>query len=944
MSLALCCGVFLNACSTTDIKKPSISIVEEVNYQNDKLTIPYKKYKLSNGLELILHQDNSDPLVHVDVTYHVGSAREEPGKSGFAHFFEHMMFQGSKNIADEAHFKIITEAGGTLNGTTNSDRTNYYQTVPANQLEKVLWLESDRMGFMLEAVTSDKFEVQRETVKNERGQRYDNRPYGLLSERVDEALYPKNHPYSWQTIGYVDDLNRVTVADLKAFFLRWYGPNNATLTIGGDIDIEQTLAWVERYFGEIPMGPEVKDEVKTPVSLSETRYISMEDEVHLPLVYLKFPTVQARHEDEAPLDILSDILGTGKTSLFYKNLVKSGYAINAAVNHPCQELACSFSLYALANPQKQLKLSDLEQVIRDTLLEFEQRGVTDADLQKTQVAMEASTIYGLQSVHGKVSTLAYNNTFGGEPDKVQYDLDRYNAVTKADVMRVFKKYIKDKHAVVMSIVPKGKLDLVAKPDNYTFTNRKDLRISLVNDDKLDYRYIDSAIDRTITPIAKTNKAVKLPEYWQSEFDNGIKLIGTKNSETPTITLSIGIEGGTWLEDKSQAGLASLTADLMNETTKNYSNEAIAQELEKLGSSINVSASGRYTWISLSSLTKNLDKSLELLEEKLFKPAFNEVDFTRLKNQTLQHLAHAKKNPDTVAKWAFNHMLYGQDNRISYPDVGTIETLEAIKLSDVKAYYSSYYSPKKTEVVIVGDIDKTTIINKLSFLTKWQGQDYSLPKFNDFPKLDGQHVYFLHQDKAKQSVIRLGKRSQPYDATGEHFKSKLMNFTLGGAFNSRINLNLREDKGYTYGARSGFRAGKNLGQFVASAGVKQAHTADSLAEIRKEINLYQSQGLSSDELVFMQKAFTQSDALEYETPQDKALFLQRLQEFSLSPDYVEKQMMIINQVTVDDLNAIAKKELNLSDMQTLIVGDRVKVLPQLEKAGYKVIELSSTFKK
>ena len=346
----------------TSIAFSQARLIQKVEKKGNEIVIPFSKYELPNGLTVIISEDHSDPVVHVDVTYHVGSAREEIGKSGFAHFFEHMMFEGSDHVADREHFKIVTESGGTLNGSTNRDRTNYFETVPSNQLEKMLWLESDRMGFLLDAVTQQKFEIQRETVKNERGQNYDNRPYGLAGEVTSKALYPYGHPYSWLTIGYVEDLNRVNVNDLKHFFLRWYGPNNATLTIAGDVNTKDVLQKVEKYFGSIPRGPEVKPVQLPPVKLAHTEYVSYVDNyAKLPMLQITYPTVRDFSEDMAPLECLAQVLGQGKTSFLYQNLVKTQQALRASAYSSLDELAGTFVFSVIPLPGH--NLADMEKLV-----------------------------------------------------------------------------------------------------------------------------------------------------------------------------------------------------------------------------------------------------------------------------------------------------------------------------------------------------------------------------------------------------------------------------------------------------------------------------------------------------------------------------------------------------------------------------------------------------
>ena len=739
-TLSLTIGVmFVAACQHVSIEQSKNETTSQ-ELATTAVSIPYEKYKLKNGLTVILHEDHSDPLVHVDVTYHVGSAREDIGKSGFAHFFEHMMFQGSKHVADEQHFKVITESGGNLNGTTNTDRTNYFETVPANQLEKVLWLESDRMGYLLEAVDQTKFENQRETVKNERAQRVDNQPYGLRFELNGEALYPEGHPYSWMTIGYVEDLDRVSVNDLKAFFKRWYGPNNAVLTIGGDIDVAKTKAWVKKYFGEIPAGPKVEEPKPQPATLKETRYITLEDKVHLPLLQITYPTVYGRHEDEAPLDVLADILGGGKTSLFYKNLVKEGIAVQAVVSHPCRELACEFQLLALANPAKITSLSTLQNVLNETLKEFEQRGVTADDLARTKGQIEARTVFGLQSVSGKVSALAANETFYQTPDLIAEDIERYNAVTAEDVMRVYKKYIKDANSVVLSVVPKGQVSLAAAEQNFERPIRNiDVETVKVTDEEV-FSSAPSSFDRSVMPVAGEAPVVDVPDYWEAELANGIEVLGVTSTETPTVTLTIGMDGGMLLDPEGKAGTAYLTALLMNETTKNYSNEELASELAKLGSAIRFSTAGRYSQIYVSTLTKHLDETLALLQEKLFNPAFSEEDFARMKERVIQGLQQQAKTPSSLARRARDLILFGDENRVSLPDEGTLETVQNITLNDVKSFYANYYSPDKASIVAVGNLSKQSMVNTLDFIGQWQGKTYEFADYSEFPKYDENQIF------------------------------------------------------------------------------------------------------------------------------------------------------------------------------------------------------------
>lgn len=933
-------------------------LVQKVTKKGKEIVIPYERYVLPNGLTLIIHEDHSDPIVHVDVTYHVGSAREEINKSGFAHFFEHMMFQGSDNVADEEHFKIVTESGGTLNGTTNRDRTNYFETLPANQLEVALWLEADRMGFLLDAVTQQKFEVQRATVKNERGQNYDNRPYGLVQENISKNLYPYGHPYSWLTIGYVEDLDRVNVNDLKNFFLRWYGPNNAVLTVGGDVNPQQVVKLVEKYFGSIPRGPEVKNMPPMPAKLDKDRYVSFEDNyIRLPLLAMVFPVPQARSTDEIALDCLAEILGQGKNSILYQKMVKSQQALQASTFNNGSELAGEFYFQVIPSAGK--SLADMEKLLRESIAEFEKRGVSNEDIEKFVAQREALLINRLSSVSGKVSTLAAYYTFTGNANFITEELKRLKNLKKEDVIRVYNQYIKGKPAVILSYYPKGQKNVAAE-DNYTID-----KSGYVAPDYgyagLKYNKPKDNFDRSKRPASGPNPVVKVPPVWKKEMTNGIQIIGTRNSEIPTVTILLRLKNGGHLNLMPQkAGVASMLADLMNESTQNYTAEQMALELEKLGSTISVSADDDGLVFNVQCLKKNLDKTLKLFEERLYRPKFDPADFERLKKQNLQSLKNQQTQPTFIASDVYGKLLHGPNEIRAISVDGTPETLEQISLEDVKTLYEfAQIKPAtlKGNLVVVGDVTEAEILPKLAFLGKVgkaqptdnvpEAREGFRNKYTPEPikPIEKTRIYLVDKPKSAQSEIRIGyvTPNLKYDATGEYYQTYLMSYVLGGAFNSRINLNLRENKGWTYGARASFVGGQYDTRFTASGGIKIQATDSAVFEFMKEIKNYAESGITDAELAFTKASIGQSEALRYETSFQKANFLNRILEYNLPTNYTETQSKILKDITKEQINALAKKYLPYNNMIIVVVGDKAVVGKGLMRLGYQITELDATGK-
>ncbi len=922
--------------------KAQPKFVEKVEKsQSDELVIPYEKYVLPNGLTVLIHEDHSDPVVHVDVTYHVGSAREEIGKSGFAHFFEHMMFQGSDNVADEQHFKIITEAGGTLNGTTNRDRTNYFETVPSNQLEKMLWLEADRMGFLLDAVTQQKFEVQRATVKNERGQNYDNRPYGLVQETIARNIFPYGHPYSWLTIGYVEDLNRVNVQDLKNFFLRWYGPNNAVVTVGGDLNTKQTLALIEKYFGSIPRGPEVSKTVLPAPVLNADRYVSMVDDyAKIPMLYVAMPSTPTFSQDEAALDCFAEIFGGSNTSILYQRLVKTQKATRAFCFNMTSELAGNLQFAVM--PKTGTSLADMEKELRACLLEFETKGVSDEDIARFRQKMEASMIDELESVSGKVSQLAEFYTFTGNANYLKENLRRYTSVTRDDVMRVFNQYVKGKPMLVLSVLTKGNEAVKAASDNYTLNTNAGYTAPDYGYSSLSYKKPKDNFDRSKMPASGANPSVKEPAFIIRELED-MKMIYSRSDELPVVVLNFRIKGGLLAEQAnlSKVGLAGMFTSMMDEDNQQYSAEQMSVEMEKLGSEINIYSDFDATVVSVRCLRKNLNATLDLMEARLLKPKFLPETFDRIRNQMLEDIKNRKTRAASVAGVAFDKVLFGSKSIQGLTQNET--TLNAITLADVEEYYRTYMHRGGLEMVVVGSLGESeafSILERMKKLPQGRAKLPAVPALMQ-NKPSAKTLYLIDIPRAAQTEFRVGYANElTYNPTGEYYRCMLANYSLGGAFNSRLNLNLRENRGWTYGARSGFSASAYNGNFQFSAGIKAAATDSALVEIMRDMEQYSMGGVTKDELSFMKNSLGQSEARKYETGFQKAGFIGNILRYGLKPGFVQDQNKILEGMKVSDINQLAKKWLNPERMHILLVGDKAKIAPGLEKQGYKIIELSS----
>lgn len=901
------------------------------------LKIAYEKYKLANGLEVILHADQSDPIVAVAIFYHVGSNREEKGRTGFAHLFEHMLFQESQHVGQDQFFKKIQGVGGTLNGFTNHDFTGYFEIVPRNNLEMCLWLESDRMGYLLPTVTAAAFANQQDVVQNEKRQRVDNVPYGHTSYVIHKLLFPEDHPYNWQVIGSFEDLKNATLADVRQFFKKWYGPNNATLVVAGDFDRAQAQQWIAKYFGELPAPPPVADPQPMPVSLEKTKRAFHEDNfARSPELTMTFPTVQQYHKDAYALELLGELLASGKKAPLYKVIVEEKKLAPAAPAYQrSMEMTGYFQCRVRTFPDK--NLTEVEKAIHEAFARFEQEKFTAQDLARIKAKTETDFYNGIASILNKAFQLATYNELAGSPDFLTQDIQNSLAVTSEDIWRVYNQYLKDKPYVLTSFVPQGKVELVAENSE---------RFPVVEEAITEAQgatpaaaaaaapveKLPSSFDRSVEPPAGQPPALTLPKIWTHTLKNGLRIYGIEHKELPLVDFSLTLKGGMLLDEPGKVGVANLMTDIMMEGTKNKTPLELQEAIAALGATIRMSTADETIVIQANTLSSKLEQTYALFEEMLLEPRWDEKEFARIKQETIETINRRNVDPASVAEKVHRKLIYGPGHILSHPTLGEPAVVEKITLDDLKAFYERNYSPSVSHIAVVGNISKDKAIKLFSALErKWPAQEVKFTDYPAPPPVEKSRLYFVDMPGAKQSQIRIGYLALPYTHP-DYYAATVMNYKLGGSFNGILNLILREEKGYTYGARSAFIGTSVPGPFVAYAGVRSNATLESVQIFKDEMAKYRL-GLADEDFAFTKSALLNANALRFETLGALRGMLDQIALYGLPFDYIKQQERTVAEMSKARHQALAQQYVDPERMIYLVVGDAATQLEGLKQLGW-----------
>ncbi|MCL2737958.1 MAG: insulinase family protein [Bacteroidales bacterium] len=913
--------LFAFACSSPD-QTPSLS---------------YESYTLDNGLKIVLHQDHSDPIVALAIQYHVGSGREKTGKTGFAHFFEHMLFQRSENLPRNAFFQKIAAMGGSFNGSTNADGTNYFETVPRDALEKILWMESDRMGFVINTVTQGGLEREIDIVSNEKRQNYDTQPYGQSSIIIAKELYPEGHPYSWTTIGEIDDLRSATIEDVKEFYATFYVPNNATMVLAGDFDKAQAKQLIEKYFGEIPKGKEVPRPTPRPAQLSQNKNMMWEDDfARLPELVLVFPGIEQYHKDANALSALVSLIASGKQSPMYKVIVeekKLAPGVNG--NSMSREMAgqLHFSVRAFEN----VDLNDVYAAIHEAFARFEAEGVNEQELERIKIMQEVNLYNRMGSIQGKALMMARDNEFGGSPVASFNELKKFQSVTKQQIMDVYNRYIKGKTYLTLSTVPQGQKNLalansvmaVVSTEKVDEIESKSEAGQLIDDD---YERTPSAFDRSIEPDYLPNRPeITVPKIWNFTTANGMAVYGIGHHELPIVQANISIRGGAMLDPTDKRGVAYLNARLMNEGTALKTADQLESAMGLLGARITVSSGFEGMNISISGLAKNFPKVMELVEEMLLQPRFDEAALQRVKMQTKSMIRQNSANPRSIAQTTRDILLYGANGTFATPEYGTAASIDNISMDDIKTFYAAYISPSVASFTIAGDIEKADCERLLASLSStWQATAVTIPAPVQGIPAQTATIYFVDNPGVTQSMIFVSKRGMPMNDPN-YYPSIIANYRLGTGSQGMLFDVIRLQRGYTYGAYSTFENGLYRNSFTASSSVQGSVTKESVEIFKELISTY---GPKFDETMLLgtKDAMMRAMASSFETVGALVNMLNNIATYGLPLDYVKQNEKTLDNITVAQIKETINKTMNPNDMVYVVVGDAKTQMAPLGTLG------------
>lgn len=903
--------------STSENGQTDVAVAEAQAF-----TLDYEAFTLDNGLEVILQRDASDPIVAVSTVIHAGSSREKRGRTGFAHFFEHMAFNDSENVPRGWNRGQIPKWGGLRNGGTWSDGTIYFEVVPKDAFDKILWIDSDRLGYIINTVTDEALEREKQVVKNEKRQRVDNVAYGYTDEVIRTALYPEDHPYSWTVIGSLPDLQAATLEDVREFYDLWYGPNNATLSIVGDIDIEETKEKVELWFGEIPRGRDIPAPEPRPVSLTDSKNLYFEDDfATLPEIRLTFPTVDQRHEDAVALGILADILGGSRSSPLYVELVETEkLAPNVSAFSNTSELAGTFTIRIRANAGTDL--DDVKAAIETALLSFAETGIDPKDLMRVKAEQETALYAELSTVLGKANSMTINNVMYDDPAYAVTSAEKIQSVTADDVQRVFEDYVQGRNFIMTSFVPEGQIDLAVEESERASVWIEEVRADVASEAVTAgaiavYDKTPTVHDRSEPPFSEL-PLLQMPNIWTETLSNDIPVYGIETNEIPLISFEIVLPGGGWADTPEQNGRAALLADLMEEGTASKTAAELEQAIGLLGSTISVSSGVETTVIRATTLSRNFEATVDLVAEVLSQPRWNEDDFERVKSARRTSLKGREGNAGAIAANVFNGLMYGESHPFGRASGGSDQTVSELTLDDLKvAHEALLQSPARLH--IVGDIDGARAAEGLAPLADLLTPAVDSRVGYEIATTSDARVFFVDVPDAKQSVLRIGSLA-PSSNDPDFNRIGFANEKLGGGIAGDLAQVLRIEKGFTYGAGSFIPRGTVERPFIITTSVRANATKASLETIRDMVIEYPNT-FDEDVAETVQQKIIKSSAREFESLNAKLGTLREMTQFGLSDRFVEEEQAVLLDMTAEDFSKISQEYLSEDELIYVIVGDR-----------------------